>query len=69
MKLFRVQEAAQKLEVSGRTVYELCATNRLRHLRIGVRRGTIRIPEDAIQEYLASAASKPADAKDEDEWP
>jgi excisionase family DNA binding protein len=48
----RVAEAAQRLEVSAGLVYALCAAGKLRHSRVGLGRGCIRIPEDAIREYL-----------------
>jgi excisionase family DNA binding protein len=48
-----VKEAAIKLEVSPALVYSLAASGKLRYCRVGHGRGRIRIPEDAIQEYLA----------------
>ena len=51
MKLLSVREAAERLGVSPALVYELCAARRLRHERHGLKRGTIRIPEDALDEY------------------
>lgn len=41
------------------TVYLLCAKRRLRHIRVGVGRGTIRVPESAIHEYLDGATVRP----------
>jgi excisionase family DNA binding protein len=54
MKTFSVAEAAKELGVSAGTVYALCAGRRLRHERIGLGRGTIRIPADALDEYRRS---------------
>jgi excisionase family DNA binding protein len=51
MKTFSVAEAAKELGVSPGTVYALCAGRKLRHERIGLGRGTIRIPADALEEY------------------
>ena len=51
--MFSVQEAAARLRVSTSLVYALCDHRLLRHVRIGTGRGTIRIPEDAIDEYLS----------------
>jgi excisionase family DNA binding protein len=51
MKMFSVAEAAKELGVSAGTVYGLCAGRKLRHERIGLRRGRIRVPQDAIEEY------------------
>jgi excisionase family DNA binding protein len=59
MKMFSVSEAAKELGVSAGTVYALCARRRIRHERIGVGRGTIRIPADAIEEYRSSVTVSP----------
>jgi excisionase family DNA binding protein len=47
-----VKQAAERLGVSMQTVYVLRAAHRLRHSRVGLSHGAIRIPEDAIAEYL-----------------
>jgi excisionase family DNA binding protein len=57
MNLLTVNQVARQLSVSERTVYALCDTGKLRHARIGTGRGTIRIPEDAVAEYLASVTT------------
>jgi excisionase family DNA binding protein len=49
-----VKQAAERLGIKPSTVYELCAARKLRHERHGVGRGTIRIPEEAIDEYRQS---------------
>jgi excisionase family DNA binding protein len=54
MKLLSVREAAEQLGVSPSLVYELCARKRIRHERHGLGRGSIRIPEDALEEYRRS---------------
>lgn len=54
MRTLSVREAAEQLGVSIGTVYGLCARRRLRHERIGLGRGTIRIPEEALEEYRQS---------------
>jgi excisionase family DNA binding protein len=54
MRTFSVAEAAKEMGVSVGTIYGLCATRKLRHERIGLGRGKIRIPEDAITEYRRS---------------
>ncbi len=48
-----VRQASERLEVSPSLVYSLCASGKLRHCRVGHGRGRLRIPEDAIEEYLA----------------
>ena len=55
-----VKDAAARLEVSIDTVYQLCARGKLRHRRIGVGRGTIRISEDQLADYLRQAEQGPA---------
>lgn len=54
MKLLSVQETADQLGISPGVVYGLCARKRLRHERHGLGRGTIKIPEDALDEYRQS---------------
>lgn len=53
MKPLTVKEAAEELRCSPATVYSLCAAKKLRHVRVGVGRGKILVPADAIAEYLA----------------
>jgi excisionase family DNA binding protein len=62
MRVFSVCEAAEELGVSAGTVYGLCARRKIRHQRIGLGRGTIRIPEDAIEEYRSSVTVAPEPA-------
>ena len=61
-KLLSVNEVAERLGVSSAIVYGLCAQRRLRHERHGLGRGTIRIPEDALENYRMSVT---VDAKRE----
>lgn len=49
--LLTVKEAAKRLGISPALVYGLCAARRIRHERHGLRRGAIRIPESALEEY------------------
>ena len=53
MNLPTVKEAAVELRLSVATVYALCAARKLRHQRVGVGRGKVLVPFDAISEYLA----------------
>jgi excisionase family DNA binding protein len=62
MKGLTVREAAERLGLSVSLVYALCAAKRIRHERHGMRRGTIRIPEEAIEEYHRSVTVAPAAA-------
>jgi hypothetical protein len=52
-----VRIVAGRLAVSESLVYELCKRGVIRHSRHGLpgKRGTIRISEDALAEYLALA--------------
>jgi excisionase family DNA binding protein len=48
-----VQEAAWFLDVSTKTVYELCSRRLLSHTRVGTGRGMIRISREDLDAYLA----------------
>jgi excisionase family DNA binding protein len=50
-KMLTVPEAAERLGVSTKLVYALCAAGKIVHERYGLGRGTIRITEEAIEEY------------------
>lgn len=56
--LLNVEQASELLQISVGSVYLLCQTRRIRHHRVGSagrgKRGKILIPQDAIEEYLAS---------------
>jgi excisionase family DNA binding protein len=54
--MLTVKQAANKIGISLSLVYELCRLGVLRHTRHGKPgcRGTIRISEEAIAEYLAT---------------
>jgi len=59
VKLFTVKETAGLLNVSIDLVYQLVACRKIRHERIGLGRGRIRIPEDALDEFRARATIGP----------
>lgn len=44
-----VKQAAQKLNVSIDTIYQLCEAGKLKHQRVGSGRGTIRIKPADLQ--------------------
>ena len=44
-------QAAEKLKVSVALVYQLVSRREIEHLRVGIGRGTIRIPEAEIDRY------------------
>jgi len=47
-----IGQAAERLNISRRTVYDLCRSGKLPHYRIGIGRGTIRIAADDIAAFL-----------------
>jgi excisionase family DNA binding protein len=49
--MLTVKRTAEMLNVSPGLIYALCATGKLEHERYGLGRGTIRIREDAIQDF------------------
>jgi excisionase family DNA binding protein len=51
MRRFTVRQAAEYLGVSAALVYALCTGKKIRHERIGIGRGRILIPEDALEDY------------------
>jgi excisionase family DNA binding protein len=54
MKPLTVGEAAERLGVSESLVYRLCEDRKLPHVRIGCGRGTIRILESDLDEFIQS---------------
>ncbi len=57
--LYTVKEAALRLSCSADLVYQLCGAGRLRHVRLGMGRGRIRIREEDIEEFLRGASVGP----------
>jgi excisionase family DNA binding protein len=53
--LLTVKEVAEKLKVSAATVYALCASGRLPHLRISTH--SIRIAESDLKAYALACRS------------
>jgi excisionase family DNA binding protein len=60
--MLTVAEAARRLGLSTTAIYDLCSRSepRLRHYRIGIKGATVRIPEEAIGEYLERSLVEPA---------
>jgi excisionase family DNA binding protein len=48
----RVKEVSERLGVSAGCVYQLVHCGELEHIRVGVGRGTIRIPEESLATYI-----------------
>lgn len=61
-ELLTVKEAAERLRLSPASVYALCSARKLRHQRVGVGRGKILVPSDAVSEYLAKGTVKSTEA-------
>lgn len=51
-KLYKVSEVAELFRVSERTVYNWIDWGYMRAIKIGDGRGTIRVPEDSINEFI-----------------
>lgn len=49
--MLTVKAAAERLGVSPALIYALVSARKIRHERHGLRRGAIRIPEAALEEY------------------
>lgn len=67
-QFYRVKAVAEALDVSAATVYRAVASGALRATRLGTGRGAVRIPGDALREYVAAceraAAKSPAASSD-----
>ena len=64
VSMLTVVQAANLLGVKPGLVYSLCSGGRLRHCKIGHGRGVIRIPEDALDEYVRSVTFGTEGAKE-----
>jgi excisionase family DNA binding protein len=51
--LLTVREVAERLRVCTATVYRLCESGRLWHLRVS---NAVRVPEMALQAFMEGAA-------------
>lgn len=63
--MLTVSEAAKRLRCSPALVYLLCSEGKLRHIRVGLKRGAIRIEEDALLDFVrqATIAEKPKEPR------
>ncbi|MFD7653978.1 helix-turn-helix transcriptional regulator [Actinosynnema sp. NPDC059797] len=60
-RMFRVKAVADLLDVSPATIYRAIESGALRSLKFGSGKGALRIPEDAIADYVkACEQSAPA---------
>ncbi len=53
MNLLTVSEVAAELRLAKTTIYEMCRTDQIPNVRIGTNGGTIRIPREALDIWLA----------------
>jgi len=58
----KVSEAAAAIGVSSSTLYQLVATRKIAHLRLGTGRGAIRFTKQQIEDYLQDCRVEPARA-------
>lgn len=58
-QMFRVKAVAEVLDVHISTVYRLIESKHLGSVRIGFGKGAIRIPAQALNEYLTSLGMAP----------
>ncbi len=56
--MLSVKQCADRLGVSAALVYALCAARRIRHERHGLGRGTIRVSQEALEEYRRSVSRR-----------
>ncbi|MBI1213772.1 MAG: helix-turn-helix domain-containing protein [Alphaproteobacteria bacterium] len=49
--MLTVKQAAEALGVSTGLIYAMVSARKIDHIRVGLGRGIIRIPEEAIEEY------------------
>lgn len=57
--MLTVKEVAERLGISRALLYALLAAGKIRHERYGLGRGTIRIPEEAVEEYRQASRVEP----------
>jgi excisionase family DNA binding protein len=55
MKLLTVRESAGRLGCSEALVYLLCSERRVARVRLGTGRGTFRIAEEELDEFLKNS--------------
>lgn len=56
-KYLRVADVAARFDVDETTIYRQIKAGRLKAIRIGQGRGTVRVPADSLAEYEASIAA------------
>lgn len=64
-RLYRVKTVAEHCDVSVATIYRAVESGALRAIRLGKGKGAVRIPGDAIEEYLTACQSAAVTRTDE----
>jgi len=59
-RLYRVRAVADALDVSLATIYRAVESGALRAIRLGTGKGAVRIPGEAVEEYLTACQSAAA---------
>jgi excisionase family DNA binding protein len=59
-EMYRVKAVARKLDVHVSTVYRLVQSGQLPAGRVGIGKGTLRIPADSLHSYMVSIGMAPA---------
>lgn len=57
---YRVAEVAAALDVHHSTVYRAIESGQLRAMRVGMGRGTLRVPHNALVAYVTAMAERAA---------
>lgn len=65
MALMTVKQASEQLSISPATIYALVAEGRIRAHRFGLKRGTIRISDEALRAYCRAATSGSSETESE----
>jgi excisionase family DNA binding protein len=56
--MYTVREIAQRMKCSTALVYLLCSEGKLKHHRLGLGRGTIRVTEEQLLAFLQETESR-----------
>lgn len=59
MKLLTVEEVSRELNVSATCVYSLVQTGELASIRIGKGRGTIRVDQEDLDDFVEQRRNRP----------
>lgn len=67
MPLMTVKQVSGRLNISSATVYALVAEGRIKAHRFGLKRGTIRISDEALEEYCRTATNNRRESESEEQ--